>query len=83
MDKIRKTWQNFSLRKSLLLCILGFVLLDLALSAVTSAFCDRAITSICAAYPSSIEKYYLTTEQGKQLGEGAYIGEFMLSLIHI
>ncbi len=80
MDKIRKTWQNFSLRKSLLLCILGFVLLDLALSAVTSAFCDRAITSICAAYPSSIEKYYLTTEQGKQLGEGAYIGEFMLPL---
>lgn len=63
-----------TLRQSLLLYILAFALLALLLSFLTTAICDWTAESIRAAYPADGEKYYLTNEQGKRLGEGAYIG---------
>ena len=38
------------------------------------SICGSAAEGIRASYPPSGEKYYLTNEQGKQLGDGAYIG---------
>lgn len=73
MDSIKQFFRNLSLRKSIALYILIFTALALILSAVTSAFCDYAAEVIYHHYPSTGEKYYLTTEDGKQLGDGVYI----------
>ena len=74
MDKIKGRLQNLSLRKSIILYISLFAALAIALSAVTSALCSHAAQSIYDAYPQSGEKYYLTNEDGEQLGDGTYIG---------
>lgn len=74
MDKINRPGRNLSLRKSLILYVVVFVVLALALSIMTISICDNAADKIRLAYPPSGEKYYLTNEQGEQLGEGAYIG---------
>lgn len=74
MGKIKRFRQNLSLRKSIVLYVVGFVLLALLLSTATAVLCDNAIDAIKGAYPLSGEKYYLTNEQGEQLGQGAYIG---------
>ena len=66
---------RLSLRKSLIAYIAAFLGLAAILSAVTFAVCGNAVESILASYPPSGEKYYLTNEQGEQLGEGAYIGK--------
>ena len=66
---------RLSLRKSLIAYIAAFLGLAAILSAVTFAVCGNAAESILAPYPPSGEKYYLTNEQGEQLGEGAYIGK--------
>ena len=65
---------NLSLRKSLILYVIAFVVLAVFLSVTTFSICGSAAEGIRASYPPSGEKYYLTNEQGEQLGEGAYIG---------
>ena len=80
-----------SLPKSLVLYVIAFVVLAVFLSVTTFSICGSAAEGIRASYPPSGEKYYLTNEQGEQLGDGAYIGivpvpmskEDELSLIHI
>lgn len=74
MDKIKHPKLNLSLRKSLMLYIVGFAILALVLSITTSYICSKAADNIYEAYQPSGEKYYLTNEQGRQLGDGAYIG---------
>ncbi len=74
MEKVKRSGQNLSLRRSLVLYVAAFVLLALALSILTSFICDRAADRIWSSYPPSGEKYYLTNEQGEYLGEGTYIG---------
>ena len=74
MDKIKYPGRNLSLRKSLVLYVVVFVLIALTLSVLTFALCDNAVQQIRASYPSSGEKYYLTNEQGEQLGDGVLIG---------
>ena len=44
------------------------------LSVTTFSICGSIAEGIRASYPPSGEKYYLTNEQGEQLGDGAYIG---------
>ena len=65
---------NLSLRKSLILYVIAFVVLAVFLSLTTFSICGSAAEGIRASYPPSGEKYYLTNEQGEQLGNGAYIG---------
>lgn len=65
---------NLSLRKSLILYVIAFVVLAVFLSLTTFSICGSAAEGIRASYPPSGEKYYLTNKQGEQLGEGAYIG---------
>lgn len=74
MDKIKYPGRNLSLRKSLILYVVVFVLIALTLSVLTFALCDNAVQQIRASYPSSGERYYLTNEQGEQLGDGVLIG---------
>ena len=74
MAEINHLWKNLSIRKSFILYVLIFILLDLVLSGATISLCEYAAEQIQAAYPSSGEKYYLTNEQGEQFGEGVYIG---------
>lgn len=73
MGQINHRRQNLSLRKSLILYVITFVVLALSLSIATSSVCSGAAESIRSSYPPSGEKYYLTNEQGEQLGEGGYI----------
>lgn len=80
MDKIKHPGKNLSIRKSFILYVLTFILLDLFLSAATISVCDAAAGSIRATYPPSGEKYYLTNEQGEQFGEGVYIGTTLVPL---
>lgn len=74
MDKIMYSWRNLSLRKSLVFYVLIFVVLALMLCVTTLVVCNRTAKTIEASYPLSGEKYYLTNEQGEQLGDGTYIG---------
>jgi|GEM_PF-2551437 len=64
-----------SLRKSLVCYVIAFSALAVFLSMGTFSICNHAVEGIRASYPPSGEKYYLTNEQGEQLGEGVYIGE--------
>lgn len=73
MGQINHRRQNLSLRKSLILYVITFVVLALSLSIATSSVCSVTAESIRSSYPPSGEKYYLTNEQGEQLGEGGYI----------
>jgi len=74
MDKIKYPRRDLSLRKSLVSYVVIFAVLALMLCAITFALCNNVVETICASYPPSGEKYYLTNEQGEQLGEGGYIG---------
>ena len=74
MGQITGHRHHLSLRKSLILYVVAFVVLAVFLSAATFSVCDSAAETIRASYPSSGEKYYLTNEQGEQLGNGTYIG---------
>lgn len=65
--------QNLSLRKSLVLYIVLFVMFALALSIMTASVCETVANKINEKYPNTGEKYYLTNEQGERLGEGTYI----------
>lgn len=75
MDKISSHGHGLSIRKSLVLYVIVFAFLALLLSAVTASVCDKAAERIRSSYPSSGERYYLTNEQGEQLGEGVYVGK--------
>lgn len=75
MDKITDRLRDLSLRKSIVFYISVFAALALLLSMLTAGLCNRTVRMIENSYPpSSMEKYYLTNEQGERLGEGAYIG---------
>ena len=74
MGQVIRRRHPLSLRKSLVLYLLAFVVLAIFLSAATFSLCGSAAESIRASYPPSGEKYYLTNEKGEQLGEGAYTG---------
>ena len=74
MEKIKHYRLNLSLRKSLVLYVAVFAVLALFLSIMTISICDNTVDTIRKSYPSAGEKYYLTNEQGKRLGDGAYIG---------
>ena len=62
MDKINGHKHYLSLRKSLVVYIIVFVVLALVLSVVTFSLCDRAAESIRSSYPPPGEKYYLTNK---------------------
>lgn len=74
MGQVNCRKHYLSLRKSLVLYVIAFVVLAVFLSVTTFSICDGAAEGIRASYPPSGEKYYLTNEQGEQLGDGAYIG---------
>ena len=74
MGQVNCRKHYLSLRKSLVLYVIAFVVLAVFLSVTTFSICDGAAEGISASYPPSGEKYYLTNEQGEQLGSGAYIG---------
>ncbi|MDE7184514.1 MAG: HAMP domain-containing histidine kinase [Lachnospiraceae bacterium] len=75
MDKVRHMRRDLSLRKSLMLYVVIFVMLALTLSVMTASLCNSMTNTIRDSYPISGEKYYLTNEQGEQLGDGAYISD--------
>ncbi len=74
MEQIKSLWRNLSLQKSLLCCVIVFGVLDFILCAATFSLCERADSGIREKYPFLGETYYLTTEDGKRLGEGTKIG---------
>ena len=74
MEKVKNFGRNLSIRKSLVIYVAVFAILALVLSVSTASLCNEMIDAIRASYPLSGEKYYLTNEQGEQLGDGAYIG---------
>ena len=74
MGQVNCRKHYLSLRKSLVLYVIAFVVLAVFLSVTTFSICGSAAEGIRASYPPSGEKYYLTNEQGEQLGDGAYIG---------
>ena len=74
MGQVNCRKHYLSLPKSLVLYVIAFVVLAVFLSVTTFSICDGAAEGIRASYPPSGEKYYLTNEQGEQLGDGAYIG---------
>lgn len=80
MDKINRRGRDLSLRKSLIFYVIVFAVLALILSVMTFSICGRAAHNIRSSYPLIGEKYYLTNEQGEQLGDGAYIGKASISL---
>lgn len=75
MDKVKRLWRDLSLKKSITICIFVFAVLAIVLSTATSALCDYAENKINELYPTIGEKYYLTNENGEQLGEGTYISK--------
>lgn len=75
MDKIDYPGRNLSLRKSLMFYIIVFAVLAIILSVVTFSICGSAADKIKSSYPFIGEKYYLTNEQGEQLGDGAFISD--------
>lgn len=80
MDKISRRGLDLSLRKSLIFYVIVFAVLALILSVMTFSICGCATDNIKSSYPLTGEKYYLTNEQGEQLGDGAYIGKAPVSL---
>lgn len=75
MAEINRPGRDLSLRKSLILYVIAFAVLTLILSVMTFSICGGAADKIRSSYPLTGEKYYLTNEQGEQLGGGAFIGD--------
>ena len=84
MGQVNCRKHYLSLQKSLVLYVIAFVVLAVFLSVTTFSICGSAAEGIRASYPPSGEKYYLTNEQGEQLGDGAYIVPLLqlLSILH-
>ncbi|MEG1813627.1 MAG: HAMP domain-containing sensor histidine kinase [Clostridia bacterium] len=68
MVKVNLPLRNQSLRKSIIGYITVFALVGVLLSALTASFCNIVATRIKASYPASTETYYLTSEDGTQMG---------------
>lgn len=75
MDKINHPGRDLSLRKSLIFSVMVFAVLALILSVMTFSICGYAADQIRSSYPLTGERYYLTNEQGEQLGDGVYISD--------
>ncbi|MFR3822202.1 MULTISPECIES: HAMP domain-containing sensor histidine kinase [Hungatella] len=73
MEKVKQLSKNLSLRKSIVLYMIAFVVIAIFLCVITAAACNNRIETIKNSYPPSGDKYYLTDVNGRQLGEGAYI----------
>lgn len=74
MGKITRALHNLSLRKSIVLYIIAFATLAVLLSAFTMNLCSRATTAIDAtAKTIGADQYYLTNNNGEQLGTGVII----------
>ena len=73
MEQMKSLKGELSLRKSLALYIVLFTILAIILCVLTVTISNYAMAAIWAKYPHTGQKYYLTNEQGEQLGEGAYI----------
>ena len=80
MEPVRRRWRDLPLRKALVVYITVAVLLALVLCEMTANLCDLGVRKIRAAYPNTMEKYYLTNERGERLGEGTYIGTDVIPL---
>lgn len=75
MDKIKFSGR-YSLRKSLILYVTIFAALAVGISVLTASVCNATGDRIRESYPTSnFERYYLTNENGEQLGEGVYISK--------
>ena len=74
MELLKRRWRDLSLRKTLVVYITAAALLALVLCDITNNLCGMGIREIHADYLDSMEKYYLTNEQGERLEAGAYIG---------
>ncbi|GFI60954.1 signal transduction histidine-protein kinase BaeS [Clostridiales bacterium] len=74
MDKTKRFLKDLSLRKSIVLYAVVFIVMDLALMALVSYICSASIENIRNSYPKEEKKFYLTTENGERLGNGTYIG---------
>lgn len=79
MEKVKNSGRNLSIRKSHVIYVAVFAILALVLSVSTASLCNEMIDAIRASYPLSGEKYYLTNEQGEQLGDGTYIGRMPIA----
>lgn len=75
MGQIKNALKNLSLKKSIVLYISLFAAIAICLSAATAAVCTDASRRIHSAYPTVGERYFLTSESGERLGEGAYISK--------
>lgn len=73
MEKLKRTFQNMSLRKSLACYIILFALLAALLVMLTENLCQRGIDAVYARYPDERERYYLVDENGQRLGESTYV----------
>lgn len=73
MGKIRQIFSNLSLRKSIAVYITVFALAALGLSVATACICTFSANRIKDSYHVSKKQYYLTDEQGQQLGGGVDI----------
>lgn len=80
MGKIKPLIRNLSLRKSIVLYLVTFVVIALLLSGTTAILCNGEVQKIRNSYPTSATKYYLTDENGVQLGDGEYIGTTTIPL---
>ncbi|MHA6531314.1 HAMP domain-containing sensor histidine kinase [Paenibacillus sp. BAC0078] len=76
MGKVKKWLNDLSIRKSFALYMLFFMLLATVLGGLALKTVDIATEKIRSSYfTGQSERYYLTTEEGKRLGDGAEIIE--------
>jgi len=73
VDKVKQSLRNLSLRKSIVLHIIFFLIIAATLSISITRSCHKAEERIFAAYPQSGERYYLTNEAGERLGNGVLV----------
>lgn len=60
--------------------VIAFTVTALALSVATFSLCSYITGRIRSSYPPTGEKYYLTNEEGEQLGNGAFIGDTIVPM---
>lgn len=76
MDKIKYWFKNMSIKKSFIMTMLSFTILATGVSALAVTGVEVASENIKMKYDNnSSVRYYLTTEDGKRLGNGAGIIE--------
>lgn len=80
MGKIKKYVDNMSLRKSIVFYIVLFMFVAVMLCMGTASLCQIWVNDIHEKYPPTGEKYYLTNENGEQLGEGTYISKEVMPM---